>query len=206
MPVSKTPGEYYHYYRASQRRVEQWVQETGLQLQQCQSSHSDLVQWKGFLEDPGLLTPISIPCALDKGKIGESDIQECKRLPYDPRSHEGSSQPQEHDLGSKQVQVDPIDIATARSSSKHSKKSKRSMRTISTSKSKPSSRNHHARIKDNPSRSILVYIPYGVIPLLFAMTTGSSSVSLAAASIVLAGYFCLDNKVGDNTIQMIASL
>jgi hypothetical protein len=133
---------------------------------------------------------------LDKGESRESE----KNIPeHVPRNHDGSSQSHSHDLKPTQMKVeDPDDIATARSSSKHSKKSKLSMRTISTSKTKPSSasRKRHSRTEDNATQSMLVYLPYGVIPLLFAMTTGSSSVSLAAASIMLAGYFCLDHKVG----------
>jgi len=210
MPVSKTPGEYYRYYCASQHRVEQWVQETGLQLQQCQSSQSDSVQWKGFLEDPGLITPISISCALDKGESREIE-KDISLAEHVPRNHDGSSQSRSRHLKSAQMKVeDPDDLATARSSSKHSKKSKLSMRTISTSKTKPSSasRKRHPRTEDNATQSMLVYLPYGVIPLLLAMTTGSSSVSLAAASIMLAGYFCLDHKVGPalSPISMITLL
>ncbi|KAF9524398.1 hypothetical protein CPB83DRAFT_861296 [Crepidotus variabilis] len=293
MPIEKTPVEYYQSYCASQRRVEQWVSDTGQHLEQPQGGPSQQPEWKGFLEDPGLITPISMATPLDKGKSRETDSQppditdrltgsektksslripgalavssasdaqsrlqplptssSSKRTLDNDTIKEGQSSILEVPTAShsrtqesKKIRSYPPedildDLTLPRSSSKHSKESKHTRRTLETSKSKQSlsssSRKHREREREkerdrdrervrDPSRShthrtrsrsrkhrddsldladwapILAYVPYGIIPLLFAMTTGSTSLSLAAAAIMLAGYFCVDYAKNNST-------
>jgi len=238
MPISKNPLEYYRYYCASQRRVEQWVQDTERLSQSSPllSTSSTTPQWRGFLEDPCLATPISPPLPLDRREpkcepekwhlagVPEHDSQVCRSAPTQeiegshyldhsssratsqsrtpsttaPKGgHDDSSLSQRPRAGSQQLTLveNPVaDHATAvPTSSKHSKDSKQS-RNTSKSKNSGTSSSKKRRFREDVGghRSNFGYVPYGIIPLLFAVTTGSSAVSLAAASIMLAGYFCLD--------------
>jgi len=262
MPGEKTQLEHYHYYCASQRRVEEWVQETEQQLKFSQNGAAPDMLARGFLEDPCLATPVSLSAPdLDKGKgkAREEDISfsslssaavnphdllgasfERPSVPHrhhqddddsepplpiristsrhqrkrsrdqqDPSQHASSSRSRPTlGLGSKKIKVDSEEAISGRSSSKHSKNSKDSkysrQATIGTgtSKSRSSSRKHHhhrtrSSHQHRAGKSIVAYLPYGVIPLLFAMTTGSSVVSLAAAAIMLVGYLCMDYNTED---------
>ena len=214
MPVSKTPLEYYHYYSASQRRVEQWVQDTGHQLQQSQGSQPNSIQWQGFLEDPCLATPISMSPLLDKAEKDQADAfhvhshdlhgtngvengnnqrRKCRSASVRKEDDDSSrSRPRTLEV----ARISPKDdVTVAPSSSKHSKNSAQSGQTLKSKLSHGSSRKRRPLRKEDggkENRSILVYVPYGIVPLIFAMATGSSPMSLAAASIILAGYFCLD--------------
>ena len=236
MPISKSPLEYYRYYCASQRRVEQWVQDTERlsQTSPVQSERST-TQWRGFLEDPGLATPISLFLPLDKSKpesedqhltgvpkFGSQDSSlyptpEVERLceaheldddssralnqrrpplstmPQGSRNDSTPSQPTRAVSQKSRTDETPVTVhvPVVPTSSKLSKDSKQS-RNTNTSKSKSSLSRKRQHRKVHAYRSIFVYVPYGIIPVLIAMTTGSSAVSLAAASIMLAGYFCLD--------------
>jgi len=219
MPVSKTPLECYRYYCASQRRVEQWVQDTGHhQLQQSQGSQSNsnsTQQWHGFLEDPCLVTPISMPPPLDKAEadafhLNSHDLDGVNKPENDVngnsqrrRGRSASVRKDDHDSirprprTLEDTRISPKDDVTVAPSS--SKRSKNSTQSRQTSKGKPSysssrKRRRIQREEDGgkANRSTLGYVPYGIVPLLFAMATGSSPMSLAAASIILAGYFCLD--------------
>lgn len=235
MPITKNPVEFYRYYCASQRRVEQWVQDTGHLIQSSPAqSETSTTQWRGFLEDPCLATPISLPPPLNKreprhesGDGYLSGIPELEESPLHPQcptpetellthdldhdspratsqrrpftttpkgSHDDSTRPR---AGSQQQRSDekPVgDHAPAvPSSSKHSKDSKQSRHTSKSKNSGSStSRKRQSNTEVDIHRSIFAYVPYGIIPLFVAMTTGSSAVSLAAASLVLAGFFCLD--------------
>lgn len=80
MPIEKNADDYYKSYCASQRRVEQWVSETEKQILQEQgqgsSPASQQPEWKGFLDDPGLVTPVSMaPMTLAKGKSRETQAE-----------------------------------------------------------------------------------------------------------------------------------
>ena len=232
MPISKSPLEYYRYYCASQRRVEQWVQDTGQTIPSSPAQSE--TQWRGFLEDPCLATPISLPPPLDHRREPKHESedrrlagvleQESQVYPQYPTpeidhahdidhdiphatsqrrpsvtttpkgTHDDSTRLQRSRAGTQRPRSDekPVgDLVPALpSSSKHSKDSKQSRHT---SKSKNSSSSSSRKRKEAETRrSVFAYVPYGIIPLLFAMTTGSSAVSLATASIMLAGFFCLD--------------
>jgi hypothetical protein len=220
MPISRNPLEYYHYYCASQRRVEKWLQDTG--PGSPPQSETSTMQWLGFLEDPGLATPISRPLPLDKPKceshlagIPEHNSQDHPSPETElMRTHDGgplaagecrpsltatskechgdSALSQRSRAGSQQLPrsdekpaADHVPaVPTSSNDSKRTSKSKNS--------NSSSSRRRQSRKEVDIRPSIFAYIPYGIIPLLFAITTGSSAVSLAAASIMLAGYFCLD--------------
>ena len=215
MPITKSPFEYYRYYCASQRRVEEWIQDTAL-LQTLTQSPTTATQWLGFLEDPGLATPISPARHLDERKdrhllgsnsqshpqlqIREAEPPDQAHVPEAPCAAGDRAtlfkKGDHDDLTPSSAGEKPITdrVPALPSSSKHSKGSKQSRHTSkSKNSSSRSSRKRQSRKEDDViRRSFFVYVPYGVIPLLLAMTTGSSALSLAAASIMLAGYFCLD--------------
>jgi len=236
MPITKNPLEFYRYYCASQRRVEQWVQDTGRLIQSSPvQSESSTTQWRGFLEDPCLATPISLPPPLDSREpqhdsgdgylsdipeqgyqvypqcpTPETELQDqthdlyrdspcatSRRRPFatTPKgSHDDSTRPRAGSLQQISDEKPVGDSAPAvPSSSKHSKDSKHSRHTSKSKNSgSSSSKKRQTREETDIHRSIFAYVPYGIVPLLVAMTTGSSAVSLAAASLILAGFFCLD--------------
>jgi len=217
MPITKSPFEYYRYYCASQRRVEEWVQDTALLQTSLTQSPTTATQWLGFLEDPGLATPVAPASHLDKREDRhlagnpehdfQSHPQHQTRETARPDQVHGPETPHaagdratlfkkgSHDDSTPSGEKPVADrVPALPSSSKHSKDSKQSRHTSkSKNSSSRSSRKRQSRKGDDDiHRSFFVYFPYGVIPLLFAMTTGSSAVSLAAASIMLVGYFCLD--------------
>lgn len=54
MPTEQNPLEYYHYYRASQRRVQQWIQNTSRELEDDTAGRSsDLRLKNGSSEEAG---------------------------------------------------------------------------------------------------------------------------------------------------------
>ena len=230
MPITKSPFEYYRYYCASQRRVEEWVQDTALLQTSLTQSPTTATQWLGFLEDPCLATPVAPACDLDKREdrhlagspeqvhdsqshphhqTREAARQNQTHVPETPRAaadrptlfKKGSQDDSTPSRGDEKPVADRVPALP--SSSKHSKDSKQSRHTSkSKNSSSRSSRRRQPRKEDNDiHRSFFFYVPYGVIPLLFAMIIGSSAVSLAAASIMLAGYFCLDYT---STVSLIS--
>ncbi|KAF8894238.1 hypothetical protein CPB84DRAFT_1748559 [Gymnopilus junonius] len=56
---------------------------------------------------------------------------------------------------------------------------------------KSPSRNARRRMTSRNDITIFSYLPYGALPLLYALT-GSSVVSFAVAAILLVGYLCVD--------------
>ncbi|KDR81164.1 hypothetical protein GALMADRAFT_1123082 [Galerina marginata CBS 339.88] len=57
--------------------------------------------------------------------------------------------------------------------------------------SKPSSRSSRRRTTPDRDITITSYLPYGVLPLMYAVT-GSTALSVIVALILLAGYLCVD--------------
>ena len=320
MPGEKTPQEQLQYFCASQRRVEQWVQETEQELLQlhagsgvgaargaaasgnavASSSRVGLGKGnavasgsgtrppvppvavarappsllaQGFLNDPGLATPISLAVPIDialsrsqsrggavevnaKGKGRAVDLPgsypfsshgasptrpsaqthtslrgtlnldpindyEAPPLPVLIRPQQQLLQQDQdqrkrsHDLhelhdqhhrakpDSKKLKGDPAEALLPRiSPSKHSRDSRESRKSKSSSSSSKRRRSsHHSRHADSDS-NILAYIPYTLIPLLFAFTSTSgwgwamvspAGIVVVAALAVLVGYFYLDS-------------
>ncbi|KAF8962398.1 hypothetical protein BDZ97DRAFT_1111365 [Flammula alnicola] len=143
MPTEQSPTAYYHYYLASQRRVERWVQETGRELQETSpaaAKHAPAKEQESPHVDPR-------PRASHR-------TSSSKHRTHESRSHSRPSS------GSKKIKTDKVTKGVS---------------------------SHHARGRTSRDSSFSTYLPYGILPLLFAMT-GSSALSIVIAVILLAFY------------------
>lgn len=139
MPTEQNPLEYYQYYCASQRRVEQWVRRTSKELDCNPSTHLPLVNG-------------------DEGH------------PVRPRRR-----------------MSPNGGAQDRSTSRPCSRSKKSDRL-------PRSKGSKRRYEATDGIIISSYLPYGLLPLMFAFTSPSIATA-AIAMILLVGYIGVDYNV-----------
>lgn len=182
MPTEQSQLEYYHYYRASQRRVQQWVQKTSRELDSAaRSSSSDL-----HLNDGDNVK--------DAGSGSGSGGGSGSRRRKSRRTRSPSS-------SRRQIHTQ-MDISSSRSRGGPSSSSRRKKNQAT----KTTPDHHDGHTTPTPTRSRKPYyyssdglaisslLPFGLFPLLFALTPPSVA-TLFSATILLAGYFCVDYSV-----------
>jgi hypothetical protein len=210
MPGELTQAEFYHYYTASQRRVELWVQETNktlsIQGQETQLPEKDILP---FLPSPQLTqTQLPLPIQLlpttpsnlkeqespDQdvaGKpprlSGRSKDHDITRTPSKHRAHDPSRSRSRPSSGSK------LKIARG-----HDKPTTKASRTST----RPRSAGRHS--SEDTSSGLAAYIPYGVLPLLFAVT-GASTLSIVAGVILLSGFVYVE-QLHENPVSWCTCL
>ncbi|PPR00544.1 hypothetical protein CVT24_005518 [Panaeolus cyanescens] len=167
MPISDNPLDYYQYYLASQRRVEQWVQETTRELQETSLTVPILHDTEDCLTAPETATTSVTRTTTVTGTISGAS----RKTTESPPPAESRSRPRP---SSKKVK-----------SSRDNDRSSRS-KTLSSRKSRSTSTKH--------SSAIYRYLPYGVLPILLAVAQPSIP-TVAAAVILLIGYMCMDYEV-----------
>ena len=174
MPTEQSQVEYYHYYRASQRRVQQWVQNTSRELEAghttSRSSSSDLplIQVVGESKDAA--------AAAAEGGNSSSGL---RRREGSRRRSSSSSKRQIHD------QVDRTSRSREPSSGSRSTRTRKKGKTNDVRSRKPYS-------SDGLTTSSLLSL--GLFPLIFVLTPPSVA-TLFSATILLAGYFSVDYRV-----------
>lgn len=169
MPTEQTQVEYYHYYRASQKRVQQWVQKTSQELQAGTAS-------AGRSSDLRLNTG-------DSGKVverGNGDASGSGSRRKGSRRRSPSSSKRQ--LRDQDHQVDGL---RSRDPSSRSPSTRKKAKTNSND---PRSRKPYS----SEALTISSLLPFGV--LIFVLTPPSVA-TLFSATILLAGYFCVDYSV-----------
>jgi len=163
MPTEQTPLEYYHYYRASQKRVQQWVKKTSRELEAGTgggggSGGGDLHLMDADSEDVG------------SGRRGSR------------RRSSSSSKPQIHDQ---------IDSSRSRGPSSRSRSTRKKTKTDGLIVRDHQHTRHHKSYSSDDQLAISSLLPFGLFPLIFALTPPSVATAFSA-TILLAGYFCVD--------------
>ena len=205
MPGELTQAEFYHYYTASQRRVELWVQETKKTLsvqaqtqgQETQVLENDIIS---FLPSPQqtqtqLPLPIqhhqSLPTPTSQLKEQESptsqDAAAAAAVGKPPRL---SSRGKGHELTrtSSRDRAHNPSHSRSRPSSGSKRIAARGHHKLTTKVSR-SSTPRHRHSSEHTSSGLAAYIPYGVLPLLFAVTqAGASTLYIVAGVILLSGF------------------
>ncbi|KAF9477062.1 hypothetical protein BDN70DRAFT_995223 [Pholiota conissans] len=165
MPITQNPEEYYQHYCLSQRRVERWVQETEKQLQLAAAQ-------------------VALSKSQNEGQSRRTTSKESER--------------HAHELPSPPLTPTPLPptqvVGDARQRTSHRLPSVKPHREhdASRSRSRPSSGSKKIgsdgrRKRSESPASLTTYLPYGILPLLFAVT-GTSVVSVVFALVILAGY------------------
>jgi len=193
MPGELTQAEFYHYYAASQRRVELWVQETSKTLS-IQGQETHLPEKDILLLLPSPPQPQTQPLPAPS-KEQESLIQDTSGKPQQPSSHSKS-----HDItrpSSKHRAHDPS-RSRSRPSSGSKKIARRHEKPTKEVASRTSTRPRGTRHSSEHSSGLASYIPYGVFPLLFAVT-GPSTLFIVAGVILLSGYVYVEQQ--ENSTQ-----
>ncbi|KAF9035550.1 hypothetical protein BJ165DRAFT_1509921 [Panaeolus papilionaceus] len=170
MPISDNPADLYTYYLASQRRVEAWVQDTTRELQEV--SLTVPIQHEAeecqTVTDTAPTTATRTTTMTGTARSGDSRKTTESPPPAESRSRSRPSS------SSKKV-----------SSSRENDRLSRS-KTHSSRKSRSTSTKH--------SPAIYRYLPYGVLPILFAVAEPSLP-TVAAAVMLLIGYMCMDYEI-----------
>ncbi|KIM39481.1 hypothetical protein M413DRAFT_191880 [Hebeloma cylindrosporum] len=193
MPGELTQAEFYHYYTASQRRVELWVQETNktlntIQGQETQLTEKDIISFLPSPQRTQTQLPLPIqplptptPTNLKEQESPTQDVAAGKpprlssrsksndiiRTPSRHRVHDSRSRPSS---GSKKID--------------HRGYDKHAITKASRSSTRPRGASRHS---SEHTPGLAAYIPYGVLPLLFAIT-GASTLSIVAGIILLSGF------------------
>ncbi|KAH9479086.1 hypothetical protein JR316_0007665 [Psilocybe cubensis] len=215
MPVGdQSAEEHYHCYLASQRRVERWVQRTDKELRAAMAGSA--VQMPGA---KGKAVVRSEEKRSQDVQLGDKDLVPAEPpreevLPQRERHHEEHSRPSrrrsERTLSTpsnKRPTSSEELLQHSRSRSRPSSGSKKTKtshvsggRSSQPHPTKSSARHgyghshtHHRResVYSNPDITLSSYLPYGVLPLLYAIT-GSPALSIVAAIILLALYLYVD--------------
>jgi hypothetical protein len=172
MPTEQNQVDYYHYYRASQRRVQQWVQSTSRELEAgTPGRSSDL---------PLIIVGEGKDALAEGGNSSGSRRRGSRRRRRSPSS---SKRQIHHD---EQV-VD--DTSRSRGPSSRSRSTRKKTKTNDVRSRKPYS-------SDGLTTSSLLSL--GLFPLIFVLTPPSVA-TLFSATILLAGYFSLDYRVSIST-------
>ncbi|KAF8798603.1 hypothetical protein BYT27DRAFT_6896604 [Phlegmacium glaucopus] len=160
MPTEQSQLEYYQYYRASQKRVKQWVQKTSQELEagaERRSSDFRLKDGGGDSEDAG------------SGRKGSRRRSSSSKLQINAQIDSSRSR------------------GPSSSSRKKAAKTTDDVRNTHTHTHTRSRKSYYS--SDGLALSSL--LPFGLFPLFFALTPPSVA-TLFAATILLAGYFCVD--------------
>ena len=174
MPTEQSQVEYYHYYRASQRRVQQWVQNTSRELEAASDGGGDTA---GRSSDH---LPLIVKDAEGGGGRNSSGL----RRRGSRRRLSSSSKRQIHDQ---------VDSSRSRGPSSRSRSTRKKAKTNDVRSSrKPYS-------SDGLTASSLLSL--GLFPLLFVLTPPSVA-TLFAATILLAGYFSVDYRASIHKIYL----
>lgn len=208
MPGELTQAEFYHYYTASQRRVELWVQETNktlsIQGQETQLPEKDILS---FLPSPQQ-TQTQLPPPIQPLPIPPSNLKEPESPDQDvagkpPRL---SSRSKGHDITRTPSKHRAHDPSRSRSRpSSGSKKIARGHDKPTTKASRTSTRPRSTgRHSSEDTFGLAAYIPYGVLPLLFAVT-GASTLSIVAGVILLSGFVYVE-QLHENPVSWCTRL
>ena len=182
MPTEQSEVDYYHYYRASQRRVRQWVQSTSRELEASstaggRSSDLPLIQVIGDSKDHH---------DAEGGRRSGNSSGGSRRRASRRRSS-SSSKPQIHDQ---------VDSSGSRGPSSRSRSTRKKSKTNNDVRSrKPYS-------SDGLTTSSLLSL--GLFPLIFVLTP--PSVATLFSAILLAGYFSVDYRVSIHKFYLLLSL
>ena len=191
MPGELTQAEFYHYYTASQRRVELWVQETNKTLsirgQETQFHQKDIISFLPSPQQtqtqlPPPIQPLPTPSNLKEQESSSHDAAGkpsrlssrskghdiLTRAPSRQRAHDPSRSRSRPSSGSKKI------------TKGHDKPTTKASRTST----RPRGTGRHS---SEHTSGLAAYIPYGVLPLLFAVT-GTSTLSIVAGVILLSGF------------------
>lgn len=164
MPIEQDPQEFYHCYQESQKRVELWVKSTTQELRQL-----------GIQAQPAVHLQ-------DKPQLQPKESHERTSLKPQRERGAGERSSSRPSSGSKPRKIKETDTP----------------RPVTPSKSKSSSRSSRRRREtsssDSRDSSISSYLPYGVLPILYALTR-SPALSIVASVILLAGYMLVDFEV-----------
>lgn len=181
MPTEQTQVEYYHYYRASQRRVQKWVQNTSRELDEAggaagrssDSDHLPLIQVVGVDSKDAALAGRGVG-------VGHDSSSGSRRRGGSRRRRSPSS-------SKRQVHAsDQVDSSRSRGPSSRS----HSTRKKAAKTKDVRSRKLHS--SDGLTTSSLLSL--GLFPLIFVLTPPSVA-TLFSAAILLAGYFSVDYRV-----------
>ena len=150
MPTEQSQVEYYHYYRASQRRVQQWVQSTSRELETAgRSSSSDLPL---IVEDDS------------KDREGGNSSGSLQRRASRRRRSSSSSKPQ--------IPNDQVDSSRSRGHSSRSRSTRKKAKTTNDVRSRKS------YSSDGLTASSL--LSFGLFPLFFVLTPPSVATLFSA--------------------------
>ena len=224
MPGELTQAEFYHYYTASQRRVELWVQETSKTLsvqaqaqgQETQFLEKDIIS---FLPSPQqtqtqtqLPLPIQhhhqpLPTPTSHLKEQESptsqDAAAAAAAGKPPRLSSRGKGP--HEI----TRTSSRDRALHNPSHSRSRPSSGSKRIAArghhklTTKVSRSSTPRHRHSSEHTSSGLAAYIPYGVLPLLFAVTQAGASTLYIVAGVILLSGFVYVEQLHENPVSWL---
>ena len=176
MPTEQTEVEYYHYYRASQRRVQQWVQNTSRELEEAGTA--------GRSSDLRLMVVGDNNNSKDAGRGSES-------------RHTGGGSRRRSSSSSKRQIHDQVDSSRSRGPSSRSRSTRKKAKTSNDVRSRK------PHLSDGLTTSSLLSL--GLFPLIFVLTPPSVA-TLFSATILLAGYFSVDYRVKYSQIKFVSFL
>ncbi|KAF4610674.1 hypothetical protein D9613_007311 [Agrocybe pediades] len=205
MPIEQDPQEIYHCYQESQRRVELWVRSTTKELRELGIGLQ--VQQQAALPSTQLPSPpVSIPVPLD-AKPHRAQLQpqgagteEAGHVPALMKEKDNahghpersSSRPSSGSKPRKLVKDSAVEAerkhASAHTSQSTPAKSKSSSRS---SRRRREAGSFPDRVSRDGTGNISSYLPYGVLPILYALTR-SPALSIVAGVILLVGYLIVD--------------
>ena len=168
MPTEQSQVEYYHYYRASQRRVRQWVQSTSRELEASTTT---------TITAAGNGRPSDLPLILGEVEDAEGGGNSSGSRRRGSRRRSSSS--------SKRQIHDQVDSSRSRGPSSRSRSTRKKAKTNDV-------RSRRAYSSDGLTTSSLLSL--GLFPLIFVLTPPSVA-TLFSATILLAGYFSVDYRV-----------
>ena len=167
MPTEQTEVEYYHYYRASQRRVQQWVQNTSRELEEAGTA--------GRSSDLRLMV------------VGDNNSKDAGRGENSSGSRRTGGGSRRRSSSSSKLQIhDQVDSSRSRGPSSRSRSTRKKAKTSNDVKSRK------PHLSDGLTTSSLLSL--GLFPLIFVLTPPSVA-TLFSATILLAGYFSVDYRV-----------
>ena len=170
--------EYYHYYRASQRRVRQWVQSTSRELEEAGTAgRSDL--------------PLFVVGEDEYAEGGNSTTSGLERRGSRRRLSSSSSSSKKK----RQNHHDQVDSSRSRGHSSRSRSIRKKAKANDVRSRKPYS-------SDGLTTSSLLSL--GLFPLIFVLTP--PSVATLFSAILLAGYFSVDYRVSIHKFYLLLSL
>jgi len=221
MPGELTQAEFYHYYTASQRRVELWVQETNKTLsiqaraqgQATQFLENDIIS---FLPSPQQTqTQLPLPIQHQHQPLPTPSHSQLKEQ-ESPTSQDAaagkppprrSSRSKGHEI-TRTSSRDRAPHSPSHSRSRPSSGSKKiaarghhKLTTKASRSASPPPRPRHS--SEDTSSGLAAYIPYGVLPLLFAVTqAGASTLYIVAGVILLSGFVYVD-QLHENPVSWL---